>query len=339
MSRKVYRATAPSNIAFLKYWGKRPGAVQWPANNSLSMTLGKARTQTDAYLASHKDHAIRLSQNALDRGSASGKKVYAHLDFLADRFGFSDKLAIETSNTFPTGCGIASSASGLAALTIAALAAWTQSDSFEQLTTKGFDIETLAHLSRLGSGSAGRSLFGGYVHWEAGDNAESQKINPVFSEKHWTLSDVIVVVSNEEKKISSSEGHTYAWSSPLFAARLSGLAEREAAMLAAIKRRDIHALGPLLEHDALEMHSIMASMTPPAYYLTAKSNELISWVRQLRKAQHIPVYFTIDAGPNLHLICETSEVPRLLTHLEEVVPADQILVDGVGEGPTLRLAE
>lgn len=339
MNRKVYRATAPSNIAFLKYWGKRPDGRQWPANNSLSMTLSKARTQTDAYLAPYKDHTIRLSQNAVDRASASGKKIYGHLDFLADRFGFSDKLGIETINTFPIGCGIASSASGLAALTIAALAAWTQSDSFAQLVDKGFDMEKLAHLARLGSGSAGRSLFGGYVHWEAGGDAESQKINPVFSDKHWSLSDVIVIVSEEEKKISSSEGHAYAWSSPLFAARLSGLAERETAMLAAIKRRDIHALGPLLEHDALEMHSIMVSMTPPACYLTARSNELISWVRQLRQTQNIPVYFTVDAGPNLHLICETSEVPRLLTYLEEVVPADQILVDGVGEGPTLRLAE
>ncbi len=339
MSCKVYRASAPSNIAFLKYWGKRPGARQWPANNSLSMTLTNARTQTDAYIAPDKDHTVRLMGNAVDRSSPSGKKIYAHLDFLADRFGFSDKLAIETTNTFPTGCGIASSASGLAALTIASLAAWTQSDSFVQLREKGFDLENLAHLSRLGSGSAGRSLFGGYVHWEAGENADAQKINPVFSEKHWSLSDVIIIISDEEKKVSSSEGHTYAWSSPIFAARLSGLAERESAMLAAIKRRDIHALGPLLEHDALEMHGVMVSMTPPACYLTARSNELITWVRQLRLNENIPVYFTIDAGPNLHLICETSEVPRLLKYLEEVVPTEQILVDAVGEGPTLRLAE
>lgn len=339
MNSKTYRASAPSNIAFLKYWGKRPGGRQWPANNSLSMTLSKARSHTDAHVIANSDHTVRLSQNAVDRSSASGKKIFQHLDFLADRFGFSEKLAIETHNTFPTGCGIASSASGLAALTIAALAAWTQSESFTQLADKTFDLETIAHLSRLGSGSAGRSVFGGYVHWQAGDDAESQKINAVFSEKHWALSDVIVIVSDEEKKVSSSEGHTYAWSSPLFTARLSGLAEREAAMLQALKRRDIYALGPLLEQDALEMHSIMVSMTPPVCYLTSKSNELITWVRQLRATQNIPVYFTIDAGPNLHLICETAEVPRLLKHLEEVVPADQILVDGVGEGPTLSLAE
>lgn len=331
---EIYRASASSNIAFLKYWGKKDPVLQWPANDSLSMTLNQLASRTTAFVHDADDHSFQFQGEALPRLHPSFAKVYKHLDYLASTFHFDAKLSIASSNSFPTGAGIASSASGLAALTIAAMACWTSSANFEELEEKGFSREELAHLSRLGSGSAGRSLFGGYVQWQAGSHADKQKILPVYSADHWKLCDTVALFSHSEKSRSSTVAHGDAWSSILFRPRIAGAPERMAAMLKALEARDLQALGPLLETEALEMHAVMMTTRPPQFYITEDAVEFLAAFRRARQEGRFEAYFTIDAGPNIHIIHESSA--ELVSWLQENFPTLQLLHDRVGDGPSLE---
>lgn len=333
---EIYRVSSPSNIAFLKYWGKKDPVLQWPANDSLSMTLNKLSTRTNAYIQDAADHVFHFQGEALGREHKSFHKVFKHLDYLSETFGFEEKLAFSSTNSFPTGAGVASSASGLSALTIAAIAAWTHSATFGELQEKGFSREHLAHLSRIGSGSAGRSLFGGYVQWQAGSHADKQKILPLYEAEHWNLHDTVALFSHTEKSKSSTIAHGDAWSSPLFSTRIAGAPERMQAMLKALHHRDMEALGPLLETEALDMHAVMMTTRPPQYYLTTESTEFLAAFRRARQEGKFEAYFTIDAGPNIHIIHESSQSSALHGWLKEFYPNLSLLLDKVGEGPSLE---
>jgi diphosphomevalonate decarboxylase len=324
----LYTATVPSNIAFIKYWGKRPHAKQWPANDSLSMTLNQLATKTSTRISHADDHSLRLGDRAYSRQDKNLGKSFKHLDQLALRFGFTRKLQISSVNSFPMGAGIASSASGLAALTLAALMAWTDSRNWDDLEKNGFDRNLLADLARLGSGSACRSLFGGFVQWEAGPDEDSQRYASLFSDEHWALRDTVVLFSSEQKAVGSTEAHELAWSSPLFIPRLSGLPER-------LADRDIQALGLWLEAEALEMHAVIMTANQPVHYLNQDALQFIADLREARRQGEIHAYFTIDAGPNIHVIHEAGEHERLKLWLQRRFTADRLLHDSVGAGPRL----
>lgn len=333
---EIYRVGAPSNIAFLKYWGKKDPLLQWPANDSLSMSLNQLASRTSAFVHDADDHSFQFQGEALPRSHASFSKVYKHLDSLATHYGFSEKLSISSGNSFPTGAGIASSASGLAALTLAAMACWTHSGSFAELEAKGYSREHLAHLARLGSGSAGRSLFGGYVQWQAGSHADKQRILPLYPADHWPLHDTVLLFSHSEKSKSSTAAHADAWTSLLFRPRIAGAPERMQAMLKALHARQISELGPLLETEALDMHAVMLTARPPQYYLTEESVACLAAFRRARQEGRFEAYFTIDAGPNIHVIHEASASSALNGWLAESFPTLQLLHDRVGEGPWLE---
>lgn len=331
-----YIAKVPSNIAFIKYWGKRDKEQQWPANSSLSMTLTNCYTLTKvSHLQEAEDHKIYLGDKELFRGDSFATKIFAHLDRLAKTLGQHEKLLVFTENKFPTACGIASSASGLAALTLAAIAAWTESTDWDSLEQKKFSKERLAYLARLGSGSACRSFWEGFVYWDAGASAKGQQVQALFPQKHWNLQDTIILFSQNLKKKPSSQAHLDAWSSLLFKPRLAGLREREEKIKLALENRNIKELGFHLEQEALEMHSVMMTANPPTCYLDDKSSQFISWVKSIRREKGIPVYFTIDAGPNIHIIGE-EEAQKLFHHeLKKSFPDIPFIQDRVGPGPTL----
>jgi diphosphomevalonate decarboxylase len=321
--------TAPSNIAFLKYWGKSDPLTQWPAGNSLSMTLKNAKTVTKASL-SDKDQVY------FDGHLCDDKKIFKALDLLRQQTGISRQINIHTYNTFPKSAGIASSASGMAALTLASIACWTQSQSFWELEKNGFSKIRLSHLARLCSGSAGRSLFGGYVEWQRGHVPELQVISQKATSSHWPLSNLILIVSDKMKATSSSEAHAAAWSSPLFAPRLAVLPERLAAMLEAIQEKNLRKLGPLLETDALEMHAVILTASTPVRYLSEETLNLLSWIRHERQRGSFNAWFTIDAGPNIHLISELEDQAKIQHTLSKAFPHLTIFPDEVGDGPHIR---
>ncbi len=338
MSRQtIYKVTAPSNIALLKYWGKRDSVRQWPANDSLSMTLQNCYTETTATLYDGPDHLFAFAN--IPTAANEQAKALAHLHNLGKLLNFSAPLTIQTRNTFPSDCGIASSASGMAALTIAAVAAWTTARNLEDLNNKGYTHERLAHLARLGSGSAGRSLFGGFVHWQAGNHPDEQRITQLHHAEHWQLCDLICVVSDVKKARSSREAHADAWNSPLFKPRLAEQPQRLTMIQQAIAAKDFAALGSLIEQEALDMHAVMMTSNNPVCYIHERTSELICWLRQQRQTTGLPAYFTLDAGPNLHVLCERRHVEvikqRLVTNFADL----QIIDDRVGMGPTLSYIE
>jgi diphosphomevalonate decarboxylase len=331
----AYIATVPSNIAFIKYWGKRPNSKQWPANDSLSMTLNQLATKTIARRSDAEDHSLRLGDRFYTRTDKNLGKTFIHLDRLALRFGFTRKLQIASVNSFPMGAGIASSASGLAALTLASLMAWTDSRNWDDLEKNGFDRTLLADLARLGSGSACRSLFGGFVQWEAGPDEDSQSYSSLYSDEHWALRDTVVLFSTQQKSVGSTEAHELAWSSPLFIPRLSGLPERMNLVKQALADRDIQTLGLWLEVEALEMHAVIMTASQPVHYLNQEALRFIADLREARQQGEIHAYFTIDAGPNIHVIHEAGEHDRLKLWLQRRLAADRLLHDSVGGGPRL----
>ena len=338
MSLQAYKAVVPANIAFLKYWGKRDVKSQLPANNSLSMSLASSVTTTFAQLVPEaNEHQIYFAEDFVEKTSSFGKKAYAHLNFLAEQINANSFLRVNTSNSFPTGCGIASSASGFGALTLAAIAAWLKADSMDTLEKMGFNRHRLASLARMGSGSSCRSFWGGYVNWTAEGHSGEQGLTPLFTCEHWHLVDTIALFSASEKKVSSSRAHLDAWSSPLFKPRLAGIPEKEEQMIQALKEKNIGVLGPMLEQEALEMHSVMMTANPSTCYLTAESIKFLGWLRELRRATGIAAYFTIDAGPNIHVICQQEEQDTLHLEIKKSFPQLELIIDHAGTGPTLAV--
>lgn len=332
-----HTATAPSNIAFIKYWGKRSAETQWPANDSLSMTLSEACTTTLARcLPSNEIDRFQLGDLNLASDHPKARRALAHVARLRTITGFTPPLAIVSENSFPEGRGIASSASGFAALTIACLAAWTVSPDLDHLARHGYSLTRLADLARLGSGSACRSLFGGFARWESGDAHDHQHFRQLFRADHWALADIILC-GPSEKKISSTDGHVAAWSSPSFAPRLRSLPDRLRACEAAIAARRMADLGNILESEALEMHGVMESSVPPVVYLSDTTRRLLETIREYRARGGFPAWFTLDAGETIHLICESRHAPQIVTAARAFTPERMILMDRVGDGPTLEL--
>lgn len=334
--RQRFIAEAPSNIALVKYWGKKDPERQWPAGPSLSMTLDKAITRTAASQIDDGRDQFVLGGQVWSSTDPRRIKSVDFLDHLRKTLGFSAALHIETENTFPESCGMASSASGFAALTLAAVAAWTNSHSFEDLNVRGFSRERLAGLARMGSGSACRSFWGGFVSWEPGPSFESQVVQPIFPHDHWELVDCVLIPSREPKKVPSSAGHVGAWSSPLFKPRLMGLAEKMDAFTEAIKHRDLPLLGMLLEAEALEMHAVMMTADQPIRYLGERTLQILAWIRQSRNAGELHGYFTLDAGQTVHLLMEKDGSESAIEFIRQAHPDLEIIVDQVGTGPILK---
>ena len=293
-TRKV-TCRAGSNIAFIKYWGVADSSLNIPLNNSISMTLADAHTTTT--VAWDDNASLAADSITIDGAHLQGApaaRIAAHLDRLRGLAGVSCKARVVSRNNFPMASGIASSASGFAALTVAAAAALDLQ----------LDAAQLSALARQASGSASRSLFGGFVEWQRGNSHSSSAAHQVHDESHWALRDLIAIVSTSAKRTSSSDGHRLAATSPFTAARTQHVSDWLATVRRAVAARDLAQLGPILELDALAMHGVMMTSAPSLLYWQPGTLEVLHAVRSWREEDGLPVYFTIDAGPNVHLICE-----------------------------------
>jgi len=322
---RIATARAGSNIAFIKYWGVGDPNLNLPLNNSISMTLGDLYTTTTVEWVHPR--LLGADEVTIDGRMLDGKaaeRITRHLDRIRSLTGSVDRARVVSRNNFPTGSGIASSASGFAALTVAGCAAL------------GVNLERdrLSALARRGSGSASRSIYGGYVEWERGLDDRTSVAHQLYPADHWALLDVVAVVNAGEKAVSSEDGHRLALSSPLNSARLSMLSQALGEVRAAIATRDLHRLGPVIEQDALAMHAVMMTSTPSLVYWHGGTVEVINAVRRWR-AEGVAAYFTIDAGPNVHIICEERDRTPVLERLRAMPDLHQIIVSGPGNGPRL----
>ena len=335
---QMFSVRVPSNIALVKYWGKSDSAQQWPANDSISMTLANALTETAACVIDGSEHLVTL--NGKKVGRSDHPKIFSHLDWLLAEHGDGfpgQALEVVSSNSFPTGCGIASSASGFGALTLAAFGALVGEDLVMDMMHGDAGREQIAHWARQGSGSGGRSLFGGYVKWERGADPATQRIKQLHKQDHWDLVDLITVFSDQPKSIGSTLGHKSAWTSPLFEARLRGLPERIKAAEAAIAAKDLDTLGPIIEADALEMHSVMMSSEPALRYFGCEVGQFLALIRDIRQDRGLGCYFTIDAGPNVHVITTPSDAQQVSDIIKENYPGVVVLEDKTGGEPSFSV--
>jgi diphosphomevalonate decarboxylase len=293
-------ALAHANLAFVKYWGKKDPRLNIPLNNSISMNLSAARTTTSVEL----DPTLTTDTVILN-GVAAGEKftarVHAHLNLCRELTTSSTYARVETHNSFPASAGFASSASGFAALTVAAVHAMGRDDLSQP---------ELSIIARRGSGSACRSIPGGFVEWFAGKKHQASYAVQIAPPEHWDIVDVAVIVSDHAKDVSSSQGHLQATNSPFWPVRSEQLPPRLDTVRTAILERDFETFGREIETEAMSMHSIMmtsaheidGSWRSGIYYWSPDTLELLIATQQWR-ADGLPVYFTLDAGPTVHLIC------------------------------------
>ncbi|MFQ5593215.1 MAG: diphosphomevalonate decarboxylase [Anaerolineae bacterium] len=316
-------AVAPSNIAFVKYWGNADPRLNIPFNNSISMNLSGAwaRTTVEFGLAFTRD---TLVIDGLPITGAARIRVSRHLDRIRGLAGTESHARVVSENNFPMGTGIASSAAAFAALSVAGAAALNIDLSEREMT----------ELARLGSGSAARSIPDGYVELKAGGGQTASFAFTLHTPDYWDLRDIVAIVSRQEKRIGSSQGHTAAETSPHFTTRLAELPARLKAVRQAIRNRDIQALGEAAEADAISLHVVAMTSRPPIYYWAPATVRLIHAVQEWRRAG-LPVYFTLDAGPNVHLICETEHESDVRARLAEIDGVLEVLVSGPAKGAHL----
>lgn len=317
------QAVACANIALVKYWGKRSRTHNLPAQGSLSITLQALQTKTTlSFVPGERD---RLVVDGEERSQSALEKARLVLDAVRDRASLQAGAQIDSQNNFPYGSGLASSASGLAALAGAAAAAAGLSPSLEELS----------RLARLGSGSACRSLHGGFVEWLPGqrsDGEDSYAI-PLYPADYWDLRVLVLLVDAPPKKIPSTQGMLRtAETSPYHRSWLQGVQDDLEEARQALGKRDLERLGTVAEASCLKMHADALAAAPGLLYWRGPTIEIIHTVRQLRQQQGLPLYFTIDAGPHVKILTLPETVESLLPLLGAIPGVSQIIESAIG-GP------
>jgi diphosphomevalonate decarboxylase len=323
---------SPSNIAFVKYWGKKQNQI--PANPSVSMTLKECFTETKVRFTPHDGIEVKL---LLDGKSEErfANKILSYLKSLNAPEFSNTHYEIKTRNTFPHGTGIASSASGLSAF---GLCLTDYSYHVKGIEKDDFFIEVASSLSRMASGSACRSVYGGFTTWGKYEDSSSSDLFATPLQVHESITqlrDTILIVSNSEKSVSSTAGHERMKEHAYAATRFVEARNNFTHMVLALKRGDLDTMGAILENEALQLHAMM--MTAPESFILMKPNTLtaIELIRDFRFQTKLPLYFTLDAGPNLHLIYPehaSAKIRTFITH--ELKPLTvKIIEDQRGEGP------
>lgn len=283
------QAYAPSNIALIKYWGKRDPVLNLPHNGSLSISLAEHGTHT-AIRAAASD-SLSLNGEPVAADSAFYRRTFAFVNLI--RRAAPHPLAIDSRNTIPTAAGLASSASGYAALTLA----------LNQYFRLNLPDNALSALARIGSGSAARSLWHGFVEWQRGSRTDGADSIAAPIRTDWQdLRIALLAIDTREKKTPSRDGmnHTVA-TSPLYPDWPRIAAADLATLRQAIAARDFTTLGQTAEANALAMHATMLAARPALIYLQAPGMAALARLHALR-ADGLEHYATIDAGPNLKLL-------------------------------------
>lgn len=315
---------AHTNIALVKYWGKKNEALILPMTGSLSLTLDAFYTDTSVAVVNEltEDEVVMDGKRPDDR---SVEKIRRFMDLVREKSGNSAHARIRTENHVPVASGLASSASGFAALAAAASKAY-------QLD---LSAPALSRLARRGSGSASRSIDGGFVVWHKGhDDASSyaEQIDPA----DWDIEMIIVTVDRQRKKLSSREGmrRTVA-TSPYYPAWVEAAESDLLEMEQAVNRHSLEAVGRIAEANALKMHAAMLAADPPICYWEAGTMTAMQRVWELRRSG-VPCFFTIDAGPNVKIICSKQDTKRIVSDLSDYFSAGSLTVSGPGPGIRFR---
>jgi diphosphomevalonate decarboxylase len=313
-------ALANSNIAFIKYWGDRDAAQHIPSNGSISMNLDGLYTRTQVTFDPELTDDRLILNHRVSRGPVLSR-VSAMLDRVRQMAGLNLCARVVSANNFPTGTGIASSASAFSALALAA--------------SRAADIELneseLSRLARTGSGSACRSVPGGFVEWQAGSDDEDSYAYSIAPPEHWELVDCVALISKEHKPTGSREGHQFAGTSPLQVARVADAPRRLDICRKAILEQDFESFARIVELDCNMMHAVMMSSAPGLFYWDPATLSVMKAVIEWRRGG-LPVGYTIDAGPNVHVLCLASAYHQVSQQLREMDGVQDVLIASPG-GP------
>lgn len=306
----AFTATANANIALIKYWGKRDETLILPYTSSLSLTLDGFSTTTKVRF----DDCLEADSICLNGVNFTGDllqsseraRIVKMLDIVRKIAGIKSKAQVVSVNTVPTAAGLASSASGFAALASAASYA------------AGLNLSprNLSILARKGSGSACRSIYGGLVLWNAGASDETSYAEPIETPEELQLAMVTVILNSSKKKISSREAmRRTVETSPIYADWIKNCKKDLNTALSAIKNCDIQALGEVSERNALGMHDAMRAAAESVNYLTDETHVVLNVVRKMRDESGFPVWATMDAGPNVKVLTSAEQVLRVKNEL------------------------
>lgn len=334
----VVEWTSPSNLAIVKYWGKTD--IQKPLNPSISFTLKNAVTTTRV-TASPSDHGGFTFSLDGNRKETFNNKIANLLNMASSTCSFIDShhLTIESSNTFPHSSGIASSASSMSAL---ALCLSDLQQMINNEASSNLDIQKVSELARLGSGSAARSVYGGWTIWgetsaiaESSDNyaVELSNIHANFMQ----IANAILIIEPKRKKVSSTEGHALMNNHPYGAARIKQANDNSLQLLEVLASGNWNQFFEIAENEALSLHALMLSSNPGYSLLHPNSLSVIEEVRKARIEQNLSVGFSMDAGPNVHLLYPKYEEEKILPWIENKIKPlcyqQNIIFDELGNGP------
>jgi diphosphomevalonate decarboxylase len=321
-------AIAHSNLALVKYWGKKNTASNIPAVGSISITLRELSTQTSVQFDTMFDDDI-LVLNELPADRAKQRRVSRFLDLVRQQANMNHFAKVNSVNNYPTGAGLASSASGFAALAMAAARAANLDLNPQQLSV----------LARQGSGSAARSIHGGFVEMKVGEKSDgSDSLATQIADKdYWNLNIIIAITTEQEKPIGSTEGMMLtAQTSPYYEEWISSSRQDLDEMRTAIIEKNFEKLGEISELSCLKMHALAMSANPGLIYWNSVTVNLIHLVRGLRQ-KNIQCYFTIDAGPQVKILCLPQEVEKIEKFLREINGVKRTIHTSLG--PDAKLIE
>ncbi len=311
-------ATAHPNIALIKYWGNRNHDLRIPVNGSFSMNLEGLSTKTEVLFREDLS-ADQLILNEEKMSGAGLARVSQILSEVRQKADISLYAEVVSENNFPTGAGIASSAAAFAALALAA----------SKAAELDLDEPALSILARHGSGSACRSIPSGFVEWTNGETDEDSFSFSLAPPEHWDLADCVAVISSGHKNIGSTQGHRIAETSPLQNARVADAPRRIEICRKAILERDFETFASIVEEDSDLMHAVMMTSNPALFYWQPSTLHVMESVRDWR-AEGIPVFYTIDAGPNVHVITLKEKMDEIKQKLENLEGVKNVLTATVG---------
>ncbi len=313
-------AVACANIAFIKYWGNLDDSLHLPSNGSISMNLDSLKTSTTVqYDPDLNCDTLEINQQPQKGETLS--RVQKFMQQVRERTNSNLYAHISSESNFPLSAGLASSAAAFAALALAATSALGITLPESQLSA----------LARLGSGSAARSIPGGFVEWHASNTHEGSFAESIAGPDYWDLTDVIAIVQKEPKIITSANGHTLAKTSPYQSFRVQNANSRLTTCRSAILDRDFTRLAEITELDSMMMHAVMMTSNPPLFYWEPATLQIIKAAQQWRR-DGLQVCVTVDAGANTHLICAKGYANIIKEKLKEIQAVQSILVSSPG-GP------
>lgn len=334
---------APSNIALIKYWGKHGN--QLPRNASFSFTLDTAYTETTIHYTAKQNDDKAIAIKFLFEGKEHPKfteKIEQFLKSIVPFFPFLPHLSltIHSHNSFPHSTGIASSASSMAAL---ALCLTSIENELDGGLSPALFFEKASKIARLGSGSACRSVYPYSAVWGKQEVIPfssdeyavpyHESIHPIFK----TFKDAILIVSSDEKSVSSRAGHALMDGNPYATSRYTQAATNFTNLISAMKAGDLATFGKIVENEALTLHALMMCSTPSYMLMLPNTLKIIDLIKTYRAEKDVPLYYTLDAGPNVHLLypeAYTTEVEQfILDTLMKYCENGKVIYDKVGKGP------